>query len=151
MGEETRPHLEQVEQQIKETSRNNKGYELGLIKNLLYYYLGGFRALTEFRTGKISRQELVWLCLVVRGFNSYRCAHDLLQKGYYSQAIMLIRSAEEDYLTCRHCETNEGTIDTLLDGEGRFDRFQEMANDISTEFGKNWRVNYGQLSEIAHP
>ena len=80
-----------------------------------------------------------------------RCANDLLQKGYYSQAVILIRAVEEDYLTSRHCEIDKGTIDALLDGKGKFKRFASMAKDISTKFYEHWQINYGQLSEIAHP
>ena len=151
MAKETGPSLEQVELQVKKTTHNRKRHELALIENLLNCYLGAFRALKGFKIGEITQLELAWILLVVRSFNSLRCGYDLLQKGYYSQAIMLIRSAEEDYLTCRHCETNQGTIAALLDGKDKLRKFQDMANDISIEFGENWRINYGQLSEICHP
>ena len=151
MTAETWPSLEEIELQVKDTTITNKRYELTLIGNLLNRYLAGFRVLHEFKTGDVRRLEFAWLLLVVRGFNSLRCAYDLLQKGYYSQAVILIRSAEEDYLTGRHCDINQGTVDALLDGKDKFKRFSEMADDISTEFGENWRINYGQLSEIAYP
>ncbi len=145
------PSLEQFELQVRKTTRNEKRHELGLIENLFNRYLSGFRALNSFKAGEYSQLKLAWLLLVVRSFKSLRCAYDLLQKGYYSQALMLIRSAEEDYLICKHCEINLGTINALLAGKGKLKRFQDMANDISTGFGENWRINYGQLSEIAHP
>ncbi len=155
MAKENGPSLEQGELQVKETTQNRKRHELALIENLLNCYLGGFRALKEFKIGAISRLELAWLLLVVRGFNSLRCGYDLLQKGYYSQAIMLIRSVEEDYLTCRDCEVSKATMDALLDGKGELGKgkltFSEMAKRISPEFHKNWKTNYGQLSEIYHP
>lgn len=151
MTEEKLPSLESIEVKVKDHTKTKKRHELSLVENLLNCYLAGFRVLHEFKTGEVSRLELAWLLLLVRSFSSLRCAYDLLQKGYYGQAVMLIRSAEEDYLTCRHCEINEGTIDALLDGKGKFKRFSEMARDISTDFQKNWQINYGQLSEIAHP
>ncbi len=151
MAVETWPSPEQLELQVKNTTITNKKAELNLIKNLLNSYLAGFRVLPEFKTGEVPRLELAWLLLVVRGFNSLRCAYDLLQKGYYSQAVILIRAVEEDYLTCRHCEIRTETVETLLAGKARFSKFAQMANDISPKFRKNWDMNYGQLSEIAHP
>lgn len=151
MVAETWSSLEKSELEVKNTTIADKKAELDIIENLLNRYLAGFRALHEFKTGEVQRLELAWLLLVVRGFNSLRCAYDLLQKGYYSQAVILIRAAEEDYLTCRHCEINRETVEALLAGKSRVSRFKKMAEDISPEFCKNWDINYGQLSEIAHP
>ena len=148
---ETWPSLEEFELKVKNTTITDKKAELDIIENLLNQYLAGFRVLHEFKTGEVRRLELAWLLLVVRGFNSLRCAYDLLQKEYYSQAVILIRAAEEDYLTCRHCEINQETVEALLAGKSGVSRFRKMAKDISTEFCKNWDINYGQLSEIAHP
>jgi len=151
MVAETWPSLEELELKVKNSTITDKKAELDIIENLLNQYLAGFRVLHEFKTGEVRRLELAWLLLVVRGFNSLRCAYDLLQKGYYSQALILIRATEEDYLTCRHCEINQETVEALLAGKSRVSRFQNMAKDISTEFCKIWDINYGQLSEIAHP
>ena len=151
MVKETWPSLEEFEIKVKKTTIANKKAELDTIENLLNQYLAGFRVLGEFKAGEVQRLELAWLLLVVRGFKSLRCAYDLLQKGYYSQALILIRAAEEDYLTCRHCEINQETVEALLAGKSRINKFRKMAQDISTEFCENWDINYGQLSEIAHP
>lgn len=155
MVKEAWPSLEGFEITVRKTTIAGKKAELDTIENLLNQYLAGFRALHEFKIGKVQRLELAWLLLVVRAFNSLRCAYDLLQKGYYIQAATLIRSAEEDYLTCRDCEVNKKTIDALLDGKGELGKgeltFSEMAKRISPEFLEHWKYNYGQLSEIAHP
>ena len=103
---ETWQSLEGYELKVKNTTITDKKAERDIIENLLNQYLAGFRVLGEFKAGEVQRLELAWLLLVVRGFKSLRCAYDLLQKGYYSQAVILIRAAEEDYLTCRHCEIN---------------------------------------------
>ena len=151
MVKETWPSLEEFEIKVKKTTIANKKAELDTIENLLNQYLAGFRLLHEFKTGEVQRLELAWLLLVVRGFNSLRCAYDLLQKGYYSQAVILIRAADEDYLTCRHCEISQETVEALLAGKSRISKFRKMAKDISPEFCQSWDTNYGQLSEIAHP
>ena len=68
---------------------------------------------------------------------------------------MLIRAVDEDWLICRDCEVNQGTLDALLKGEGKLRRgelsYLEMAKRISDEFyDKVWSDNYRQESEIAH-
>lgn len=151
MVKENWSSLVEFETNVKKTTSASKKAELDTVENLLNQYLAGFRLLHEFKTGKVQRLELAWLLLVVRGFNSLRCAYDLVQKGYYSEAVIMIRSADEDYLTCRHCEINQETVDALLDGKSRISKFRKMAKDISPEFCKSWDANYGQLSEIAHP
>jgi hypothetical protein len=148
---DTWPSLEEFELKVKNTTVTDKKAELDIIENLLNQHLAAFRVLHEFKSGEVQRLELAWLLLVVHGFNSLRCAYDLLQKGYYGQAVILIRAAEEDYLTCRHCEINQETVEALLAGKSRVSKFGKMAKDISTEFRKNWDTNYGQLSEVAHP
>jgi len=148
---ETWQSLEGYELKVKNTTITDKKAERDIIENLLNQYLAGFRVLGEFKAGEVQRLELAWLLLVVRGFKSLRCAYDLLQKGYYSQALILIRAAEEDYLTCRHSEINPETVEALLAGKSRINKFRKMAQDISNEFCENWDINYGQLSEIAHP
>lgn len=148
---ETWPSLEGYELEVKNTTITDKKVELDIIENLLSQHLAGFRVLGEFKAGEIQRLELAWLLLVVQGFKSLRCAYDLLQKGYYSQALILVRAAEEDYLTCKHCEISQETVEALLAGKSRISGFRKMAQDISTEFCEIWDINYGQLSEIAHP
>lgn len=154
MTSEIPTSLEKIELQVKNTTITNKRHELTLIENLLKRYLDGFRILSS-KTGELPPLEFAWLLLVVRGFISLRCAYDLLQKGYYSQAVILIRAAEEDYLTCRYCEVDGSAVDALLSGKGKLGTgkftFTNMAKAISEDFYKNWQVNYGQLSEIAHP
>ena len=151
MVKENWSSLVEFETNVKKTTSASKKAELDTVENLLNQYLAGFRLLHEFKTGKVQRLELAWLLLVVRGFNSLRCAYDLVQKGYYSEAVIMIRSADEDYLTCRHCEIKQETVDALLDGKSRISKFRKMAKDISPEFCKSWDANYGQLSEIAQP
>lgn len=151
MSADTRASLGKIDLEIKQLTSFNKKAELEMVEHLLNRYLAAFRVFHERNTGKIQRSEFALLVLLVRGFNSLRCAFDLLQKGYYSQAGILIRAADEDYLTGRHCEISQKTVEALLVGEFTVPKFRKMAKDISPEFCDNWDINYGVLSEIAHP
>ncbi len=155
MSTETRTSIEEFEAQVKATTIAKHEEEISLIENLLNQYLAGFRKIDKFTPSKDNKLEYAWLLLTTRSFNSLRCAFDLLQKGYYSQAMMLIRAVDEDWLICRDCEKNQKTLNALLKGSGRLRkndlRYSEMAKRISHEFyDKVWAANYGQESEIAH-
>lgn len=155
MTSEVWPSLEEFGEQVKATTIAKHKEEIGLVEKLLNHYLAGFRAIDKFTPTNDNELEYAWLRLTTRSFNSLRCAFDLLQKGYYSQAMMLIRSVDEDYLICRDCEVNQETLDALLKGEGKLRkgklRYSEMAKRISVEFyDEVWADNYGQESEIAH-
>ena len=149
------PSLEESEAHVKATTLTKNKEEMTLIEKFLAQYLAGFGKIEKFIRTHDNELEYIWFLLVTRSFNSLRCAFDLLQKGYYSQVMMLIRAVDEDWLICRDCEVNQGTLDALLKGEGKLRRgelsYLEMAKRISDEFyDKVWSDNYGQESEIAH-
>lgn len=149
------PSVEEGEIQVKASTITQQKEEITLVEKFLTHYLAGFRKIDKFTPNDENELEYAWLLLTTRSFNSLRCAYDLLQKGYYSQAMMLIRTVDEDWLICRDCEVNQETLDALLKGEGKLRRgklsYLEMAKRISDEFyDKAWVPNYGQESEIAH-
>ena len=97
--------------------------------------------------------QYAWLLLATRSTNSLRCALMLLESGYYSQSLTLVRSAMEDNLTALDCEGHEPTLKALLEGEGDLGKgdltFTRMAQRVSDKFAEDWKYNYGKLSEYA--
>lgn len=91
--------------------------------------------------------------LATRGFNNVRCAYTLLQSGYYTQALTLVRSAMEDDLVALDCEKFDATVGALLDGQGELGKgkftYAVMAKRQGEESYKAWNYNYGSLSEYA--
>jgi len=120
MSTEKGPSAEEAEVQVKATTVAKHGQELALVEKLLNAYLAGFNKLGKFTLSENNESEYAWLLLTTRSFNSLRCAFDLLKKGYYSQAIMLIRSVFEDWYTAKDCETNSKTRNALLRGDDDF-------------------------------
>lgn len=151
----TRDNLEELEAKVEEFTSDKHGAELKLAKDLLTCYLRGFGRLGSFTRTEDNDLHYAWLLLTTRSFNSLRSAYALLQQGYYDQAIMLIRSVQEDWLLAADCKNNPETLrvffrrDSQL-GKGQF-TYTEMARRISQEFyEKTWKYNYGSLSTIAH-
>lgn len=156
MGSRESASLEESDGQVERTILANHRKELALITRLLEAYLSGFNRIGSFALSSENELEYAWLLLVTRSFNSMRCAQLCLEKGYYTQVAVLARSAYEDWLVCKDCQCNRQTLDAVLKGKGELGKgkltFSEMAKRISPDFHNQvWLVNYGQLSEIAHP
>jgi hypothetical protein len=156
MLSETRASIEKSDAKVKATTIAQQGKEVSLIIKLLNAYVAGFNKLGEFTLSENNELEYAWLLLTTRSFNSLQCAFDLLQKGYYSQALMYIRSVFEDWYTAKDCETNPKTLNALLQGDDYFRKqeghFVEIAKRVEKriEIPGAWKTIYGSLSTIAH-
>lgn len=156
MASQAQPSVKELEAQVKATTLANHKKEINLVEKFLNHYLAGFNKLGKFTLSENNELEYAWLLLTTRSFNSLRCAFDLLQKGYYSQAIMLIRSVFEEWYTAKDCETNPKTLNALLRGDDDFWKQEGRSAEIAKRVEKRmeiygaWKEIYGQLSTIAH-
>ena len=112
------------------------------------------RGLTEFGPENRHRDddlESARLLLATRTFNSLRAAFQVLERGYYQQAMALVRMAMEDRLVSLDIEHYPTTLAALLDGEGKLGRgnltFAKMAERVSAKSKEVWVDDYGILSE----
>ena len=83
-------------------------------------------------------------------------ATSVLERGYYQQALGLVRMAMEDMLVVEDIEINPATLQALLFDEGKLGtgelRYSEMAHRISPKAGNTWENDYGDVSKYgAHP
>lgn len=92
---------------------------LSIIGRLLNAYLAGFEVIDSFTHTKDNDLQYAWFKLVTRSFNSMRCAYILLERGYYTQALSLLRSVDEDWLMAKDCGKNSPTLDALLNDKGQ--------------------------------
>lgn len=148
--------IELNENDVASQIRMNHGRELEVVDASLGQILKGLDAFAHVRQRRDSRLEDSQVFLAVRSFNSLHIARQLLERGYYQQALALVRMAMEDQLVAEDSETHPPTLDALLEGKGSFFsralKYPKMAERISPEFEKAWREKYGDLSEIAvHP
>ena len=136
---------------------SNESEVLVVIENLLNQQLAGFRQIGSFTLAEDNRPQQVWLLLTNRAFNSLRWSFHLLQIGYYSRSMMLIRAAFEDWLVCEDSKTHSETIDALLDRVGRVPTVNDMVARLEEPLLKEWRGVatddgiYGLLSTFTHP
>ena len=117
------------------------------------------RGLSDFGSQKLKlddRLESARLFLATRSFNSLRTAVQVLERGYYQQAMALVRMAKEDQLIALDSESNPAALSALLDDDGELGRgdlsLGKMAERVSAKTKEAWNDNYGMLSRYgAHP
>jgi len=142
---------ESVDHKEAETLRETLNYhvdEVSLLQRVLGDYLPAFAALDGYRIQDQS-EELI-LALLIKAFNSLKCAHDLLLKGHYGQCLTLVRTVEEDWLTCIYVNKHREKAKLWLKGR-RTPSFACMRLDLDEDFRKKVAESYGILSTFAHP
>jgi len=142
-----------VENEIEQVIATRHPAEIRLCQQLINTYLNGYNNLPDIND--IAGLETVQLLLTTRGFNSLWCSLNLFKKGYYSQSIILTRSALEDWLTGEDCRTNPETLKLLLEGKDEFwkreFKFHQMAKRLPEQIEESWKSIYDSMSIIAHP
>jgi len=137
---------------IRETSSKHQK-ELNTVQKLFNAYLTGFEVIGSFTRTKDNDLQYAWLKLTTRSFNSMRCAYILLERGYYTQVLSLLRSVDEDWLMAKDCEKNSPTLDALLYDKGQLGKgdltFSKMAGRQGIK--PLWDSGYGHLSLFVHP
>jgi hypothetical protein len=144
--------LEELEEQTKTQTRRQEGKILTIIEGLLNRYSVCFEQIGQFQRTNDNTVELVWLFLTIRAFNSMRWAYCLLETGYYSQSMMLTRSAFEDWLVCEDCKTHPSTVNAILEEGKRVPNPKTMSDRLEEPLKQKWNDEiYGFLSTFTHP
>ena len=82
------------------TTKRNHAKEINIFAGMLNTYTNGFNLVGSFEIEEDNEAETIWLLLSTRCLHSIRCAIDLSLKGYYSQAMSIIRTIIEDWFIC---------------------------------------------------
>ena len=148
--------IEEIEDVVATTIRTNHARELDVVDATLDQILLGLNDFGSRKERPDNRLESARLFLAVRSFNSLRTARQTLERGYYQQALTLVRMAMEDQLVAEDAENHPPTLTALLDGEGKIGRrdlaLGKMAERLSPKAREVWDDNYGTLSKrAAHP
>lgn len=153
MTSERARSLEELEARVMANTEAKNRTEIDLAERLLNQYLTGFTKMGKFTVNKNSEREYVWFQLATRSFNSLRCAFDVLEKGYYSQAAMLIRSALGDWLTAADAEKSGKTVDIVIKGEYEFGKGELSYSELTKrlqKFPETGHIVQLALSTIAY-
>ncbi len=144
--------IEKIEGEVSRTIRTNHTRELKVVDTALDQILLGLNDFGSRKERPDNRLESARLFLGTRSWNSLRSAVQMLERGYYQQAMTLVRMAKENQLVALDAENHPQTLVALLCGKGRIDRFGKMAKRVSAKAKEVWDDDYGRLSSFgAHP
>jgi hypothetical protein len=106
-------NLVEAERKAKDITIKNHPEVFELVETMMKLYINGFN-LIENPSNKINDTDRVWLALITRSFHSIICSVELMKKGYYAQAMTLIRMVIEAYFLCGNCEKDKTIVDAVL-------------------------------------
>ena len=146
--------IESNENDVSSQIRMNHGRELEVVDAALDQILQGLDAFAYEKQRPDSRLEDAQMFLAVRSFNSLHIARQLLERGYYQQASVLVRMAMEDQLVAEDAETHPPTLDALLDDKGSISSgdltYGKMAERISPKPKKRGMRNTDSSAKEPH-
>lgn len=140
--------LDEIEDENRRQTLKRHGGDVALIERVLNDFLPAFDALDGYRIQH--DWERLLLILTVKAFNSLRCACDALLRGYYSQALTLVRTVDEDHVTCLYVHSHPDKASLWLEGRKTppFGTMRSQLDDLPEE---KLRESYRILSTFAHP
>ncbi len=148
--------IDKSDRETADAIRENHAGEFMVVEAALDQILQGLSQFGSQKRKPDNRLESARLFLITRSFNSLWAATQQLERGYYQQAMTLVRMAQEDQAVVRDAEQNPDILAALLDGEATFRErnlsFRKMAERVSPKAKDVWDGDYGTLSEYgAHP
>ena len=131
MGKENEPvNIAQMESLTRETIKEKHWREIEIFTGILNTFLSGFSSMGSFKLKEENESEYVWLLILIRSLNSIRCAMDLMLKGYYSQAMSLLRTVTEAWFICGTVQDNQSVRDCLIRDEARMPHYIDLATQM---------------------
>lgn len=153
---------EELEKQFYQGALNS-GTDVALIADSILHVNRGFASLTGHE--RADDGGFVRMLLVTRSLNSLHWARQLLCTGYLAQALLLTRSAMEDWGTTVYVKHHPEKAPLWLERPDHdiakwagpsfadiwTDAFSDGAKDEAEEAVKKTKAMYGALSLFAHP
>ena len=141
--------IQLLEDEAAASIRTHYSQELNVVDAALDQILGGLDDFGSIKGKPDSRLESTRLFLATRSFNSLWTARQVLERGYFQQAMTVIRMAMEDQLIADDIESYPPTLNALLDGNESIGSFASMADRLGSLGRKVWNDRYGMVSEYA--
>ena len=136
------PNVIKLESLAQEDTKRKNWREIELLAEILNVFISGFNHMGSFELKDDNETEYIWLLIVTRCFHSIRCSINLMLKGYYSQAMSLLRIGTEDWFICGTCKNNEKVRRYLLQEKGRMPSYSSLATQMGAKDVYNGDYNY---------
>jgi hypothetical protein len=148
-----------LEEQARQRTLEGHDDEVALAQELLTHLMEGTRLLEATNTTGAA-QELT-LLVVLSAINSLKCAFDLAFRGYYVEALSLVRNAYEYWLAGAYASCLPNQAPKLKRKNARWPEPSCMRRAVSASIAKNREESeqfryalskmYGYLSRFTHP
>jgi len=142
------PNIVKLESLAQEETKRKHWREIELFAEILNVFISGFNCMGSFEIKEDNEPEHIWLRIVTRCFHSIRCSINLMLKGYYSQAMSLLRTGTEDWFICGTCQSNEKVRNCLLRDKGKMPKYFELAKEM--EAMDVYKGEYSYQSKFIH-
>ena len=127
------PNIINLKSLAQEDTNRKNWREIELFAEILSVFISGFNHMGSFELKEDNETEYIWLLIVTRCFHSIRCSINLMLKGYYSQAMSLLRIGTEDWFICGTCQSNEKVRRYLLQEKGRIPSYSSLATQMGAK------------------
>ena len=149
MGKKDEPaNFIQREASTRRTTKENHWREIEIFTGIINTFLSGLSSVGAFQLQENNEGEYVWLLILIRSLNSVRCSIDLMLKGYYSQAMSLLRTVTEDWFVCGTVQGNITVRDCLLRDAARMPHYSQLAREMKAT--KIYKGDYKYQSKFTH-
>ncbi len=101
------PNIITQESTNNEITKQKHWREIEIFTGVMNVFTSGFNYIGSFVIKDDNETEYIWLLLVTRCLHSIKCSIDLILKGYYSQAMSLLRTGIEDWFICKTAQNNQ--------------------------------------------
>ncbi len=142
------PTVFSQERRVIDNSVKKHQREIEVFTGIFNAFTSGFNRIGSYTLTENNETELIYLLLVTRCFQSLRCSFDLMQKGYYSQAMSLIRTITEDWFICLNAQDNIKVKNILLTGKGKMPSYEKLATDADVH--DIYEKDYRYQSQFTH-
>ncbi len=142
------PDIIKLESLAQEDTKRKNWREIELLTEILNVFISGFNHMGSFELKEDNETEHIWRLMVTRCFHSIRCSINLMLKGYYSQAMSLLRTGTEDWFICGTCQSNEKVRSCLLRNKGRMPKYSKLAEEMGAT--DVYKGDYNYQSKFTH-
>jgi len=129
-------------------TKQNHPKEIEIFAGMLNTFTNGFNIIGSFTLKDDNEAEYIWLLLSTRCLHSIKCAIDLTLKGYYSQAMSIIRTITEDWFICGNAKSNDVIRKCLLHDEERMPKYIDLAAQMKAT--NIYEEDYRYQSKFIH-
>ena len=142
------PNIIELESFAQKDTIKQHGREIEVFAGILNASTSVFNYIKSSEIKEDNETEYIWLLLIARCLHSIRCAINLMLKGYYSQAMALLRTVTEDWFVCGTCDSHEKVRDYLLREKGERLKYASLAKQMGAM--DVYEGDYAYQSKFTH-